>query len=190
MKDNIEIWKPVIGYEGIYEISNIGRVKSLQRQKYKNPTHIIPGKIRPLQLHSNGYYSIMLCKNGITKRVHIHRLVASAFIPNPAGHSTVNHINYDRKDSRVENLEWCSQQQNILHATKRNGYKNNMQGRTGKLSVNSKPTYQIGLDDKVIKLWDSLRDAARELNFNYSSLRNCARGTSKKSHNFKWKYAQ
>lgn len=184
-----EIWKPVVGYEGSYEVSNFARVRSLDRPKYKCPKRIIKGKIRPQQLLSNGYWSIMLSKEGLNKRVSVHRLVAMAFLPNPYNYATVNHINYDRKDSNVENLEWCSQSQNIKHATQRPGYRNSMQGRTGKLSPHRKPIYQLDLDGNVIKLWDCAVDAAIELKMCYSSLRSCAQGRQNTANNFKWKYA-
>lgn len=97
-----EEWRDIIGYEGLYQVSSLGRVKSLRK-------NIIMKFIT-----RSGYYNLVLRKNGQRKSKQVHRLVAEAFIPNPDNLPIVNHIDYNRKNNKVENLEWCTQKQNVL----------------------------------------------------------------------------
>ena len=102
-----EIWRDVIGYESIYQVSNLGRIKSFHRR------HV---KLLNLETDLNGYTRCGLYKDGKTKHVFVHVLVAQAFIPNPEGKKQVNHISGDKADNRVENLEWLTPSENIVHA--------------------------------------------------------------------------
>lgn len=114
-----EIWKDVVGFEGTHQVSNLGRVKSLQGLKnnqykaFDKPERILKGSI-----NSDGYISISVGNSKKGKRTTIHRLVAAAFIPNPLRRGNVNHISGIKTDNRVENLEWVSHSENMLHAHK------------------------------------------------------------------------
>ena len=120
----MEFWKSVIGYEGMYEVSNTGNVRSVDRQVSTNikfnTSRIIKGKTLNMNLKHTGYYSVDLCKNGKVKTESVHRLVAIAFIPNPNSSKVVNHINGIKTDNRVENLEWVSYKDNHWHARENN----------------------------------------------------------------------
>lgn len=120
----MELWKSVIGYEGMYEVSNTGNVRSVDRRVSTNikfnTSRVIKGKPLDMNLKHTGYYSVDLCKNGKVKTESVHRLVAIAFIPNPNNSKVVNHINGIKTDNRVENLEWVSYKDNHWHARKNN----------------------------------------------------------------------
>jgi hypothetical protein len=116
-----EIWNDIIEYEGYYQVSNFGRVKSLSRcvehKKYGSMT--IKEKIlKPLNRNKDGYMCVILKKNGTSKAMSIHRLVAIYFIPNENNLSEVNHKDGNKKNYRVDNLEWVTPKQNINHAFK------------------------------------------------------------------------
>jgi hypothetical protein len=104
MKNNTE-WKPVVGYEGLYEVSNKGEIKSVRKQRLMKPI-----------LSKRGYLRIELNKSGIGRIYSVHRLVAIAFIDNPLCKKEVNHINGIKHDNNTNNLEWCTRQENARHS--------------------------------------------------------------------------
>lgn len=111
-----ETWKPVQGYEGLYMVSNMGRVAGLKKRRF--PAHIMHQ-----ELTGNGYLRVGLFKDGKQSKKKVHRIVAEAFIPNPGGKPQVNHINGVRTDNRVCNLEWCTQGENLAHSFRELGRK-------------------------------------------------------------------
>lgn len=114
-----EIWRDIEGYEGLYQVSNLGRVKSFDREYEawhsrgkKIVTHHIKGKITKGSLTDKGYYKVSLTKEGVSISFFVHRLVAEAWIPNQKNKPFVDHINTIRTDNRVENLRWCNSKEN------------------------------------------------------------------------------
>lgn len=108
-----EVWKPIEGYEGYFEISNFGRVKSVERYvKQGNSVRHVKEGFKKLHIGAYGYPSVTLCKEGKSKDVPIHRLLAKAFIPNPEGKTAIDHINTIRTDYRLENLRWVTPKEN------------------------------------------------------------------------------
>lgn len=181
-----EIWKEIKGYPN-YQVSNMGRVKSLGKSKTWKTE-----RIRKAKIGSNGYISIDLWKNGKEKRFSVHRLVAEAFIPNPNNLPQVNHKDENKQNNCAENLEWCSAEYNINYGTHNERvlehlYKP-MLGKFGKLHPNSKPIYQFSLEGNLIKMFESTREVERELGYRNSNISTCARGKSKTAYGFIWKY--
>lgn len=119
-----EIWKPISGYNGYYEVSNLGRVRSITRKiERTDPKDITKkklftykGKLVPFYITKRGYCRLTICINAICKKYLVHRLVAEAFIPNNKNKLQVNHINCVKTDNRVENLEWVTNYENYLHS--------------------------------------------------------------------------
>ena len=108
----MEIWKDIKGYEGMYQASNLGQIKSLKLKKEK---------ILKQCKNEHGYLVVNLCKNGKWKTCRVHRLIADTFIPNPENKPCVNHINGQKDDNNIKNLEFCTYSENMFHA-----YKNNL----------------------------------------------------------------
>lgn len=157
MENNIkEIWKPVKGYENLYEVSNIGNVKSLDRIiKDKNGIiKIIKGKNHKLYTTKSGYVSTSLYKNSEQKVYRVHRLVAEAFIPNPNNLPQINHIDENKENNCAENLEWCTGSENC----KRKSIKG------------ERKVLQYDKNGNFIKEWDSIKEASENLNIKYSTL--------------------
>ena len=172
---NNEIWKDIEEYEGLYQISDKGRVKSLKFGKEK---------IMKLQKDTNGYLYVGLCKNGEKQKMFlIHRLVALAFISNPQNLPQVNHKSEDKTDNRVENLEWCSVKYNCNYGTRNQRQAEKM--TNGKLS---KPVLQYTKDGIFIKEWRSTHDVERNLGFDQGYISSCCNGKFKWAYSFVWKY--
>jgi len=115
-----EIWKEIKGYEGYYKVSNFGNVKSLRRKimTSKGHYHTVNSRVMVLKKDTNGYSSVILSKNQITNQFRVHRLVADAFIPNVENLKCVNHIDGNKKNNKVENLEWVTHSENSRHSVK------------------------------------------------------------------------
>jgi hypothetical protein len=107
-----EIWKDITDFEGLYKISNLGKIKRIPSIKCKKERYIAAC------LNDNGYYIIRLYKNSKGKCAKLHRLIAQAFIPTVEGKTFINHINGIKTDNRIENLEWCTKAENSQHAIK------------------------------------------------------------------------
>ncbi len=121
----MEKWADIEGYEGIYQISNKGRIKSLSRKiRYGKGFSVSKEKIRKPAQDRNGYYVVILRKNGSVKRMYIHRLVANAFLDKVEGKGIINHKDGKPKNNEVENLEWCNYKENLIHAFKNKLNKN------------------------------------------------------------------
>ena len=164
-----EYWKPVLGYEGLYEVSNWGRVKSLRLGKEQILKPFKTGK---------GYLQVGLWKNKHRKNYSIHQLVALHFIPNPYNLNEVNHKDENPQNNFVENLEWCTHSYNINYGT-----------RTEKCSKKcSKPILQYTLDGEFVKEWESAIQAEREGGFKSRNITACCKGKRKSQGGFIWRY--
>jgi hypothetical protein len=116
----MEIWKDIEGYEGLYQVSNLGRVISLERKEKSGKLFRKRNqKILKLESDKRGYQRILLYKNNVTKKYLVHRLVCLSFLKNHENKKQINHINGVKYDNRLENLEWCNQSENQIHAYKK-----------------------------------------------------------------------
>lgn len=177
---NNEIWKDIKDYEGCYQISNKGRIKSLDRIVEFNDgrKRLYKGSILNPTYDKDGYLCIILSKNAIIKGFKLHRLVAEHFIPNPDNLPVVNHIDENKINNSIENLEWCSIKYN-------NTYNDRIKIITEKNSV---PIIQYDLQDNFIKEWKSITEANKITGIASSSIISCCKGKNKKAGSFKWKY--
>ena len=172
-----EIWRDVVGYEGLYQVSNNGNVKSLSREVNNgNGTYFTKERIlKPMENHK-GYLGVELQD----KWHFIHRIVATTFIENPENKPQVNHIDCDKKNNRVENLEWCTNSENQIHA-----YKNGLNVRSEESGRPKQKIIQLDMNDNLIKIYESIADAEKETGIkNISCVIN---GKRKKAGGFKWK---
>ena len=167
-----EVWKDIEGYEGLYQVSKTGRVKSLERYVQNHsklqyhPEQIKQPNERKRKNGLQGYLALQLYKDNKAKNCYIHRLVATAFIPNPQGKETVNHINGDKHDNRVENLEWNTYKENNEHAQE-TGLNDTYRKRNKKGAT---PVAQYDKDMNLIAIYPSEREAERQTGIDCASI--------------------
>lgn len=166
----IEIFKDIKGYEGLYQVSNLGRVKSLNYHREGREEVLNTGECR-------GYLKVNLSKNGKVKTVKVHRLVATVFLDNPEGKPEINHIDENKENNRVDNLEWSWHKDNCNHGTRNE--------RVSK--AQSKPVLQLTLDGDLIREWSSINECGRN-GFNRGAVCLCCLGERKTHKGFRWKY--
>lgn len=145
MPSNATVWKDINGYEGLYQVSNFGEVKSLAhlvRSSRGNSYRMSPSRILKKGLigRERNYYSVVLCKNGKTQTFLVHRLIAEAFIPNPNNLPQVNHIDENTKNNSISNLEWVTSKENDNHGTRNLRISNKQKGISKGVGVNN-PNY-------------------------------------------------
>lgn len=183
-----EIWKDIFGYEGFYQVSNLGRIRSLTRavtnkssKKRGSYITIIKGKIPTQNRSKDGYLRVDLCKDRKHKCFSVHRLVALHFIPNPGMLDQVNHIDGNKTNNQADNLEWCTQVENARHAVKTGLFRPHNERRI------------VGIDKNGNKIYfKSAAEAERILSINSRSI--CSICTKHNPHRhtaggYKWEYA-
>lgn len=180
---NNEVWRPVKGYEGLYEVSNIGNVRSIKRKKVITNTlgsfeRSYGGRlVKPFVAH-NGYMRVSLCKDGKERKFPVHRLVAQAFIPNPSHLDQINHIDENKKNNNVNNLEWCDCKYNSNYGT-----------RLERLSrKNGKRVFQIK-DGAIINEYCSVNEAERQTGISHVIINRVVNGRGYSAGGYQWKYA-
>lgn len=187
----MEIWKNIEGYEGRYQISSHGRVKSLERiaNHIGGSRKVCERIMKSTRAGSKGKYrGVHLYKNRQPAQFLIHRLVARAFIPNPNNKSEVNHIDGNPSNNHVSNLEWCSPAENNQHAYKMGLKSPPNKDRLGAHNHSSKAVLQCSLQGDVIREFGGTREAHRITGIHFSSINQCARGIRKTAGGFIWKY--
>ena len=172
-----EEWKDIKDYEGLYQVSNWGRMMSLNYRKTGK------SKLMKLMKNKKGYLTVVFHKNGEYKRYLVHRLVAEHFIPNPDNLPQVNHLDEDKTNNSVDNLEWCDNKENSNHGTRNERISS--ANTNGKLS---KTVLQFTLSGDLIREWVSMAECTRN-GFRQSAVCRCCRGEKPQYKGFKWCYA-
>ena len=172
-----EIWKDIKGWEGAYQVSNLGRVKSLPR--WHDAIHPYISKEKILKPRTSGaqreYLAVILHNNGVRKQIKVHRLVAEAFIPNPNGYLEINHKDENKGNNRVDNLEWCTRYYNV-------NYGSRIQKQSEKLSI---PVYMLNDKHEILMEFKNMDLAAKYVNIDPSNIsRGCSMG--RRSGGYYW----
>ena len=179
-----EIWKPVVGYEGFYEVSNIGKVRSLARivecndgRKRKLKTRTLRQSCAP-----SGYYMVTLHKNGKQKSGLVHRLVCEAFIPKPLGKDEVNHKDENSKNNNATNLEWVTAKENNNYGTRQE------RARKAIVEAQGRAVRQLSRDGELVAEYESLSAACNATGTHVPNIIKCAKGIYKTAGGYIWKY--
>ena len=163
MDYEIEAWADIKGYEGLYEISNCGRVRSL-----KNNILLKPHK------DTKGYYQAFIYKDGKRKCYLIHRLVAQAFIPNPLNLKEINHKDENPLNNNADNLEWCNRKYNVNYGTR--------------AEKTCRRVAQYACDGQLIYVWDSITKASKNMKTAVTNIANCCKKKQETAGGYIWRY--
>lgn len=178
----MEIYKDIKGYEGFYQVSNFGNVRSLKRSGYQhgNSKQTFKGRVLKQYLGEKGYYSITLSKDNKQKKIQVHRLVAMTFIDNPYKKPQINHIDGIKTNNKAENLEWCTGSENMKHAFKiglqsLSGEKNTMAKLTNNEVVLIRKCLKTGLftQKEIANIFGVARRTITDINLNKTWITSC-----------------
>lgn len=182
-----EIWKDIKGFEGRYQISNLGNVKSLNYGNHGYAKNLVP------KINNQGYKWVELVSAKGKKCFLIHRLVAKAFIDNPFNYPIINHKDENPLNCKIDNLEWCTVAYNNKYSRdrhfkekpkKENDYKRKYKKYTF-IKIN-----QVDLSGGFIKQWKNLAEIRREKNYHSTSIKECCEGKRKTAYGYKWEFAE
>ena len=161
----VETFVKIEGFDN-YEVSNLGKVRNIKS-----------GRILKPSLNKNGYLRLWLCKNNKRKHLYLHRIIATAFIDNPDEKPCVNHIDENKLNNDLSNLEWCTVRENLIHGT-----------RTKRAAEKCfKKVIQLDLNDNVLNEFESIKQAERETGIFATSISACCNGKVKRAGYFKWR---
>lgn len=176
-----EKWRWIEGYEGLYMVSNKGRVMSVPKRAARSNGYVVSyeGQVLSPSKNKKGYPSVNLHRDGKGWMRTVHRLVAETFIPNPENLPSVNHIDEDKTNNNVENLEWCTVE-----------YNNNYGTRNERISATTARAVQMLSGGKVIAEYQSARKAHEATGADSSHINECCNGKRKTANGFQWRYKE
>ena len=179
-----EVWRPIAGYEGLYEVSSLGRVRSLDRVITRlsrwgtESTLKVKGVILQPNNHTNGYQTVLLSNKGCCVGFLVHRLVAKAFVPNPDNLPEVNHKDECKKNNRADNLEWCDRVYNVNYGD----------ARIKHSAKTSRRIEQLTLDGKHVAFYDSQKRAIEQNGYSNGGMDWALKNTNNTAYGYKWRY--
>jgi hypothetical protein len=180
----MENWKNIKGYEGLYQVSDLGNIKRVAGYQAKNERILTPVN------NGNNYWSVNLSKNGKKVRFYVHRIVADNFIFNTENKEEVNHIDGNRANNKLSNLEWVTRSENHKHRYDVLGQRGVNYGKTGVNNWNSKRVFKFDMNGNFLEEYPGVMEAMRITKIHESNIRTCIRGKSKSAGGFKWQYAK
>lgn len=175
-----EVWKDISDYEGLYQVSNLGNVRSLDRivKRATSPDYMLKGKIlKPID-NGRGYKMVCFCRDGIVKREYVHRIVAKTFIPNPHNLPEINHRDENTNNNRADNLEWCDRKSNVNYGNRANKYG----------VSRGKPV--VCIETGIV--YHGVREATRQTGIHASDISACClqREKTKTAGGYHWSFAE
>lgn len=183
MDNSIEIWKDIEGYEGMYQVSNMGRARSLDRVKPNSGGQIAKGHILPHSDNGHGYQFVSLWKFNKGRRFYVHRLVASAFVPNPNNFPIINHKDEDKSNNRYDNLEWCTQKYNINYGSRKRRAKESFIA-----NGNNRPIDVYDMKGTFLKTVDCSNEVCKEIGINRRGLYLACQGVTKSYKGYRFAF--
>lgn len=185
-----EEWRDICGFEGVYQISNMGRVKRIIDAFGRPLIRILHPYLSPA-----GYYLVDLRASGKKKKISVHRLVAIAFIENPDNKPNIDHINAIKDDNRAENLRWCTQKENCNNpisikrlSESQKGEKSVLYGKKGSLHYESRKVAMCDMQGNVIKEFGAIAEAERETGISRANICIVCQGKRSSANGYKWRY--
>lgn len=184
-----EEWRDIVGYEGLYQVSNLGRVKGVARKVNRNCHMVsVPERFLNQSDNTNGYLRVSLSKDNHVKQAFVHRLVAEAFVDNPKGYKYIDHLDSDRHNNKPDNLVWCTQSENIAAAYSRGRRKYvpmSDEARARVIKSIAKPV--VRSDGKI---YPSVTSAARDLGVTMAMVSHVLNGRAQTALGYSFRYAK
>ena len=174
---DFDIWKDIPGYEGLYQVNQLGSIRSYGNRSNHKKSIIMK------QSDLLGYKVVALTKDGKQKLYKVHRLVATVFVENPMNKPQVNHIDGNKHNNNAENLEWVTASENTKHAFN-SGLSRPQKGKENRRSL---PVEKLDLDGNVLDTYDGIREAERDTGIPHSNITNCCKGIYKTAGGYKWR---